>query len=76
MSYTLGSGQVESDPDRPIIHFGSPQGSDYPLPTPPEPEPAPEEEGGNPARGPQPKPEKPPLPPKNPNRHRWVRWLR
>lgn len=32
----MGSGQVESDPERPIIHFGSPQGAQYP-PKPPTP---------------------------------------
>ena len=25
----LGSGQIERHPDRPIIHFGSPSGSQY-----------------------------------------------
>lgn len=61
MSYReLGTGQVQST-DRPIIHFGSPEGSDY-LPPAPEPEPPVNEPQ------PQPKPEKPPHEPKNPNR--------
>ena len=36
----LGSGQIERHPDRPIIHFGSPTGSNYHKPAEPRPNPA------------------------------------
>jgi hypothetical protein len=29
MADSMGSGQVESDPGKPIIHFGSPPGTKY-----------------------------------------------
>ena len=36
----LGTGQIQRDPSKPIIHFGSPPGSTYHQPTEPRTNPA------------------------------------
>jgi hypothetical protein len=69
MAGTLGSGQVESDPERRIVHFGSADGTEYDLPSAPEPVTEPE-----PTK--QPKPEPPVETPPDPNVSWWRRWLR
>jgi hypothetical protein len=51
---TLGSGQVESDPEKRIIHFGSPDEDLLPPHPDPVPEPAPTAEPEPQVFGPQP----------------------